>query len=169
MCDWVKFGNLVKKMEGWNKHGGSKDSKKTTQELVGGGNFFGHLVKVETEVLREGEQNKRIAVHEPSAATPSSACILICNCLQPTVHCNDVKHHKFLVHLSKLPNGAHLLHTAQCAFGTISTDASSQPVAAAVTSESLDSREFSRIFLKIHFSISILSHLIFTFTSRSRF
>ena len=39
----------------------------------------------------------------------------------------------------------------------------------AVTSESLDSREFSRIFLKIHFSISILSHLIFTFTSRSRF
>ena len=35
-----------------------------------------------------------------------------------------------------------------------------------VTSESLDSREFSRIFLKIHFSISILSHLIFTFTSR---
>ena len=104
--------------------------------------FFGHLVKVETEVLREGEQNKRIAVHEPSAATPSSACILICNCLQPTVHCNDVKHHKFLVHLSKLPNGAHLLHTAQCAFGTISTDASSQPVAAAVTSESLDSREF---------------------------
>ena len=130
--------------------------------------FFGDL-KVETEVLVEGEQNKRIAVHEPSAATPSSACILICNCLQPTVHCNDVKHHKFLVHLSKLPNGAHLLHTAQCAFGTISTDASSQPVAAAMTSESLDSREFSRIFLKIHFSISILSHLIFTFTSRSRF
>ena len=80
-------------------------------------------LKVETEVLREGEQNKRIAVHEPSAATPSSACILICNCLQPTVHCNDVKHHKFLVHLSKLANGAHLLHTAQCAFGTISTDA----------------------------------------------
>ena len=38
-----------------------------------------------------------------------------------------------------------------------------------MTSESLDSREFSRIFLKIHFSISILSHLIFTFTSRSRF
>ena len=37
---------------------------------------------------------------------------------------------------------------------------------ATVTSESLDSREFSRIFLKIHFSI--LSHLIFTFTSRSR-
>ena len=34
-----------------------------------------------------------------------------------------------------------------------------------------DMREsrFSRIFLKIHFSISILSHLIFTFTSRSRF
>ena len=154
-------------MEGWNKHGGSKDSKKTTQELVGGEIFFWSLgdLKVETEVLVEGEQNKRIAVHEPSAATPSSACILICNCLQPTVHCNDVKHHKFLVHLSKLANGAHLLHTAQCAFGTISTDASSQPVAAAVTSESLDSREFSIFFLKFHFSIS--SHFYFTFNSRS--
>ena len=130
--------------------------------------FFWSLgdLKVETEVLREGEQNKRIAVHEPSAATPSSACILICNCLQPTVHCNDVKHHKFLVHLSKLPNGAHLLHTAQCAFGTISTDASSQPVAAAVTSESLDSREFSRFFLKFHFSISISSHFYFTFIKK---
>ena len=46
---------------------------------------------------------------------------------------------------------------------------SEMPHCAAVTSESLDSREFSRIFLKIHFSISILSHLIFTFTSRSRF
>ena len=33
--------------------------------------------------------------------------------------------------------------------------------------ESLDSREFSRIFLKFHFSIS--SHFYFTFTSRSRF
>ena len=36
-------------------------------------------------------------------------------------------------------------------------------------SDQRESREFSRIFLKIHFSISILSHLIFTFTSRSRF
>ena len=35
--------------------------------------------------------------------------------------------------------------------------------------ESLDSREFSRIFLKFHFSISISSHFYFTFTSRSRF
>ena len=36
-----------------------------------------------------------------------------------------------------------------------------------VTCKSLDSREFSRIFLKFHFSIS--SHFYFTFTSRSRF
>ena len=35
--------------------------------------------------------------------------------------------------------------------------------------ESLDSREFSRLFLKFHFSISISSHFYFTFTSRSRF
>ena len=38
-----------------------------------------------------------------------------------------------------------------------------------VPCESLDSREFSRIFLKFHFSISISSHFYFTFTSRSRF
>ena len=39
----------------------------------------------------------------------------------------------------------------------------------AVPCESLDSREFSRFFLKFHFSISISSHFYFTFTSRSRF
>ena len=38
-----------------------------------------------------------------------------------------------------------------------------------VPCESLDSREFSRIFLKFHFSILISSHFYFTFTSRSRF
>ena len=37
-----------------------------------------------------------------------------------------------------------------------------------VTCESLDSREFLRIFLKFHFSISISSHFYFTFTSRSQ-
>ena len=38
-----------------------------------------------------------------------------------------------------------------------------------VTSESLVSREFSRIILKFHFSISISRHFHFTFHSRSRF
>ena len=38
-----------------------------------------------------------------------------------------------------------------------------------MTCESLESREFSIIFLKFHFSISISSHFYFTFTSRSRF
>ena len=39
----------------------------------------------------------------------------------------------------------------------------------AVTCESLVSREFSRIILKFHFSISISRHFHFTFHSRSRF
>ena len=36
----------------------------------------------------------------------------------------------------------------------------------AVTSESLDSREFLRFFLKFHFSISISSHFYFTFIKK---
>ena len=44
----------------------------------------------------------------------------------------------------------------------VSSNRSSLPV----TSESLVSREFSRFFLKFHFSISISRYLNFTFTSR---
>ena len=133
--------------------------------------FFWSLgdLKVETEVLREGEQNKRIAVHEPSAATPSSACILICNCLQPTVHCNDVKHHKILVHLSKLPNGAHLLHTAQKPTRCSSNDQREFRFSRILNNFfeiSLLDLDLKSFLFYFHFSISISSHFYFTFISR---